>query len=149
MKYEVKFSCGHTATVELFGPTKERERKLAWYEESGECPECYAKGVEARKADGCEPRIMHYGDYKTNWFWCATARDSYNAKDKTIAVYIPEAYNGLEDLISVMARNDREKGKRDAYTANAYAIKDALESGKINQEQVKTLVAIAKKIFEF
>ncbi len=40
-KYEATFSCGHTAKVTLFGPYAERERKLAWYAESGLCPECY------------------------------------------------------------------------------------------------------------
>jgi hypothetical protein len=43
MKYDVKFSCGHTQTVELFGPGAERERKIAYYEQSGMCSECFAK----------------------------------------------------------------------------------------------------------
>lgn len=40
MKYDVTFSCGHTCEVELFGPYKDRERKIKWYEEAL-CPECY------------------------------------------------------------------------------------------------------------
>ena len=28
--YEVRYQCGHTGTVNLFGPTRERERKLEW-----------------------------------------------------------------------------------------------------------------------
>lgn len=48
MKYTVKYSCGHTGTVELFGKESERERKIAWYERAGMCPECYAT---ARKAE--------------------------------------------------------------------------------------------------
>lgn len=43
MKYDVKFSCGHTQTVELFGAGAERERKIAYYERFGMCSECYAK----------------------------------------------------------------------------------------------------------
>ncbi len=31
-KYEVTHSCGHTATTQLVGPGKDRERKLAWLE---------------------------------------------------------------------------------------------------------------------
>jgi len=41
-KYTVKYSCGHGEhTVELFGPSKERERKIRWYETNRVCPECY------------------------------------------------------------------------------------------------------------
>ena len=49
MKYDVTFSCGHTATVELFGPGKERERKISWYETHGECPECYKARKQAER----------------------------------------------------------------------------------------------------
>lgn len=49
MKYDVKFSCGHTATIELFGPGKERERKISWYETHGECPECYKARKQAER----------------------------------------------------------------------------------------------------
>ena len=49
MKYDVTFSCGHTATIELFGPTKDRERKISWYETHGECPECYKARKQAER----------------------------------------------------------------------------------------------------
>ena len=40
MKYNVEYSCGHKGTVELFGPTKDRESKIEWYEH-----EHYAQNV--------------------------------------------------------------------------------------------------------
>ncbi|GEO26855.1 hypothetical protein AAC03nite_26400 [Alicyclobacillus acidoterrestris] len=40
-KYYPTFSCGHQNEVVLFGPEKERDRKLQWYRESGLCPHCY------------------------------------------------------------------------------------------------------------
>lgn len=43
MKYTVTYSCGHTGTVQLYGKTEERERKIKYYEEYGLCPECYKK----------------------------------------------------------------------------------------------------------
>lgn len=49
MKYDVTFSCGHTATIDLFGPGKERERKISWYETHGECPECYKARKQAER----------------------------------------------------------------------------------------------------
>ena len=49
MKYEVKMSCGHVETVELFGKTADRERKIAWLEKNGICEEC--KKAEREAAD--------------------------------------------------------------------------------------------------
>lgn len=45
-KYDVTFSCGHTGTVELFGKSADRERRITYFEKYGECPACY----KARKA---------------------------------------------------------------------------------------------------
>jgi len=59
MKYDVKFSCGHTQTVELFGAGAERERKIAYYEQSGICSECFAKKQAERveKANAGMPAL--------------------------------------------------------------------------------------------
>lgn len=45
-KYNVTYSCGHEQTVQLYGKTAERERKIEWYESSGLCSECYAEKKE-------------------------------------------------------------------------------------------------------
>ena len=89
MKYSVKFSCGHTATVELVGTYKDRERRIAYYEESGLCPCCYEAKKESENAQGCEEVEMHYGEYKSNYADCKTKAGSYNPKTKTIIVYVP------------------------------------------------------------
>lgn len=49
MKYTVTYSCGHTGTVQLYGKTEERERKIKYYEEYGLCPECYKKQKQEEK----------------------------------------------------------------------------------------------------
>lgn len=48
MKYNVTFSCGHAAEVQLFGSNKDRERKIKWYEEYALCPECYKRQQEEK-----------------------------------------------------------------------------------------------------
>lgn len=146
MKYDVHFACGHTARIDLFGPTKDREGKIAWYEKNGECPDCYSKRVDARKASGCTPRTMHYSEYKYSWFWCATKQNSYDAEEKTLTVYIPDSYDGLEDLIRAMAKNSHEKSRQEAYEANAGIIKNALNEGRITNDQGKVLVDVVRKI---
>mgnify|MGYP000299224128 FL=1 len=49
MKYTVTFSCGHEATVDLFGKTSERERRITWYEKEGICPDCYRRLYQGRR----------------------------------------------------------------------------------------------------
>ena len=49
-KYWVKFSCGHEEQIELFGSNKERERKIAYYEQYGDCSEC-RKAARAKEAE--------------------------------------------------------------------------------------------------
>lgn len=81
MKYDITYTCGHTATVELYGPTQERERKIAWLE-SIECPDCC-------NSKGCTEVEMHYSEYKNNYADCKTQKGSYNSDTKTIVVYVP------------------------------------------------------------
>lgn len=89
MKYGVTFSCGHTETVVLFGPTKDRESKIAWYEKSGVCTNCYRAKLNEKKSAGCTEIEMPYRDYKNKFPECATKTGSYNADKKSIIVYVP------------------------------------------------------------
>ena len=47
-KYDVTYTCGHTETVELFGKTSERERKIKWMEGNCLCPACYKAEQQAK-----------------------------------------------------------------------------------------------------
>ncbi|MEW6016474.1 MAG: hypothetical protein AB1760_00205 [Pseudomonadota bacterium] len=47
-QYTVTHDCGHTETVQLYGPRRERERKLAWLEQHP-CLAC-VREAEARAA---------------------------------------------------------------------------------------------------
>ena len=50
-KYDVTYACGHTETVNLYGKTSERERKIAWMEENCICPACYKAEQQAKAAE--------------------------------------------------------------------------------------------------
>jgi hypothetical protein len=86
MKYDVTYSCGHKDVVELFGKTEEREKKLAWYASAAVCPCCYARRQAGRDI---KEVAMSYRDYKADYSDCKTKPGSYDAKTKTITVYIP------------------------------------------------------------
>ena len=49
MKYEIEYACGHTGTVQLFGKTADRERKVKWLE-TQICPACEKKERQERYA---------------------------------------------------------------------------------------------------
>ena len=48
-KYDVRFSCGHTVTVQLYGKESDRQRTIEWYKNYGLCPECYKKKIAEEK----------------------------------------------------------------------------------------------------
>lgn len=90
MKYNVRFSCGHTETKELFGKVSERERRIAWWEQSGICTNCYLEQKAIENAIGHHEVEMFYGDYKRDFAKCKTKPGSYNGTTKTIIVYVPD-----------------------------------------------------------
>lgn len=141
MKYTVKFSCGHEARIDISGPTKDRERKIEWYTDYGLCPECYTKEMEAKKANGCTVRTMPYYEYKSSWPWLKTKGGSYNEVEKTVGVYIPDDYSGLEEYLGRMAGN---RCSEEGYRNNAEIVRDALQNGEITQEQAKVLATAAR-----
>ncbi len=49
MKYHGTYSCGHEGTVNIVGPTKDRQWKID-REFSGLCPDCYQKQIEEERA---------------------------------------------------------------------------------------------------
>ncbi len=54
-KYTIKANCGHEFETQLYGPNKDRERKIEWYERDGLCPECYAaQKQEARDEENAK-----------------------------------------------------------------------------------------------
>lgn len=48
-KYSVTYNCGHKDIVQIYGPSKDRDRKADWYR-TKLCPDCY-KAEQAAKAE--------------------------------------------------------------------------------------------------
>lgn len=88
-KYNVKFSCGHEETIQLFGKEKDRKRKIDYFMNYGICSDCYREQKEIEKSIDCEEKEMPYREYKTNYSDCKTKAGSYNGETKTIIVYVP------------------------------------------------------------
>ena len=90
MKYDVRFSCGHTETVVLYGKTSEREKKIEWYESKAVCSDCYREMKNIEASIGCQEITMMYREYKEKYARCKTKAGSWNPVEKTIVVYVPE-----------------------------------------------------------
>jgi hypothetical protein len=101
-QYSVTYSCGHSGSVSLFGPHKERERKLEWLASAGLCPECLAKEREAEKqaelkriADNADeyglPQII--GSEK-QVAWALKIRDKF-MKQPAVRIQNEKAQKGL------------------------------------------------------
>lgn len=88
MKYDVTHACGHNNTVELYGPNKERERKIKWMENTV-CSACYRAEQEEDAAKTCDAVEMPYRQYKQDYADCRAKTGSYNKDSKTIIVYVP------------------------------------------------------------
>lgn len=89
-KYDVKHACGHEGTVELFGKTTDRMKKIEWMETTL-CPECFARQQAQKENEGkqIDEIEMLYSEYKNNYAECKTLSGSYNRQTKTIIVLVP------------------------------------------------------------
>ena len=122
-KYDVTYNCNHEGTVELFGKTTDRMKKIEWMEENL-CPECYAREQAQLQNKGrqIEETEMHYAEYKNNFSNCQTLPNSYDSKTKTIVVLVPvevetvEVTETTEEIVTIeqiaeMARSTVERTK--------------------------------------
>lgn len=59
--YRVTYSCGHTATKQLYGPEESRRRYIAWAADSGLCADCYkadaAAALDALEVESALPAL--------------------------------------------------------------------------------------------
>lgn len=53
-KYQITYSCGHEGEIQLFGKMSERDRKIAWLEREGLCPECYKAKKAAEREEAAK-----------------------------------------------------------------------------------------------
>ena len=62
-KYTVTSGCGHTTTVQLYGPVAERKRRIAWMQSAGgQCNPCYAAAQQAERAEQVDAAVRRLAD---------------------------------------------------------------------------------------
>ena len=154
-KYQVTFSCGHTATVQLLGKEADRQKKIAWYEENGLCPKCEKKRIMAEAKEmgfpeltGSEKQVAWAGAIRKNlesfYRWLAGLKfedgkilhheisrevltGAVTEYDRTMD--IATAQQNIERAMSVYMRADQGFGQ---------AFRDAAASAGITESSDKT-----------
>lgn len=70
MKVNITYSCGHQGTINVFGKSEERERKIKYFEEYGLCPDCYKaekQGEERSFAERYELPELQGSEKQISW----------------------------------------------------------------------------------
>lgn len=98
-KYEVTYKCGHTGTVELFGKSSDRERKIAWYEGYCVCPECYAaEQAEKRSEEVKKYALPDLSGTEKQVAWAEKIRSKYISLREKQAEKNEELYATLNKI---------------------------------------------------
>ena len=128
MKYDVTYSCGHTATVELFGKTEDRERKLHWKETDGMCPDCYREWQCEENSRKVREAL---GDILLPQLTAKSEKQLAFAESKR-SEYILDHVNHIKQLYAVM---HMDEAKRAEITAKLATV------GKTYEEQYALILA--------
>lgn len=134
-KYDVTYKCAHEGTVELFGKTTDRMKKIEWMEENL-CPECFAReqAQKANMGNQIEEVEMLYSEYKNNFSNCQTLPNSYDSKTKTITVLVPVEVEEVEEV--AVAEETTET------TEEIITIEQIAEKARGSVENAKKVVAM-------
>lgn len=128
MKYDVTYSCGHTATVELFGKSEDRDRKLHWMETEGMCPDCYKAWLREENDRKVREAL---GDIALPQLTAKSDKQLAYAESKR-SEYILDHVNHIKQLYAAM---HMDESKRAEITAKLTAV------GKTYEEQYALILA--------
>ena len=60
-QYTVTAGCGHTTTLQLYGPSRDREQRIAWMRSpTGKCNSCYAASKRDEADHARELEVQRY-----------------------------------------------------------------------------------------
>lgn len=78
--YAVTHSCGHVESHQLFGPGKDRQKKIAWLETS-KCKECWKADQDAARAESPITAEVIFNTFSNGVFLAVTGGNTYPIKD--------------------------------------------------------------------
>ena len=80
MKYDITYTCGHTATIQLYGKTSEREARIEYMERTQLCPDCYRAAANAEAAEAANQRgLAPLEGSPKQVAWATTIREKWIA----------------------------------------------------------------------
>lgn len=148
MKYTIRFgACGHEATISMIGKGSDRERKIAYLEECGLCPECYKammkdkeREAEKEKYADIDSALEFYGfaelegtekqiKYATNLRREKIGHQLAGMRSGEVFVENPEDESTVRDWIEWMANITQSKW---------WIENDSLEVGEMYEQYKKS-----------
>lgn len=121
-KYDITYSCRHNGTVDLVGKHTDREQKIAWYEQTAVCPECYkAQQLKAAEAKTASLGLPELDGSEKQVAWANTLRlrmipiieDTISGLSRgraTSPIEAKLAELGRDGLVSELVANAKAKG---------------------------------------
>lgn len=102
-KYPITHQCGHTETHELFGPGRERDKKISWLKTT-DCKACWSAAQrEARKSEPITAEVI-YNAFSEGVWLAVTHGDTYSIKDTLKAAgCLYREYSDNSDLLGIKA----------------------------------------------
>lgn len=104
--YEIEYKCGHTDRMQLYGPYKERNRKIEWYKENVICPAGRAakqkEEAEQQKKADAESGLPSLSGSPKQIQWAVMLRKAYvdNLEDAFVRMQTEES----PDVIRTVSR---------------------------------------------
>lgn len=104
--YEIEYKCGHKDRMQLYGPYKERDRRIAWYKENVICPACRAakqkeEAAQQKKADS-EAGLPALSGSPKQIQWAVMLRKAY--MDKLEDTFVRMQTEESPDVIRIVSR---------------------------------------------
>ena len=81
-KYQIDYACGHGSFEEqLFGPGKERTRKIEWLSANKVCPDCYKSEMQAQRQSEQLSAEIIFNAFSGGVWLAITKGDTYSIKE--------------------------------------------------------------------
>lgn len=102
-KYTINYNCGHSGEVQLYGPGRERERKIEWME-GRDCPSCYGRARRAENDAKPLGATLIYNPFSDGVWFAITEGNTYAVKDQLKAAGLRwSEYQDNSDVLGVRA----------------------------------------------
>lgn len=157
-KYKFTYSCGHDGEAQLYGPEKERQRKIQYWENFGLCPECFhKKKTEEAKADAAMLGLPELSGSEKQKAWAETIRaEAAKADESRLESEFSSAFSSMlgaeqqakvEGKISELEQNHGENAFQELKKLYLDKIRDITDCRWWIDNRAETVRRVFRELF--